>query len=372
LKHGTHCLAPGVRGKEHSMQQDPATQRTRVTDTLRSCFGFETFRPGQAEAILSLLAGQHTLVVMPTGAGKSLIYQLTALHRPGLTLVLSPLIALMKDQVDSLVAHGIPATCINSALSAEEQAQRLRALGEGALQLAYVAPERLRSVPFQEALSRVEVGLLAVDAAHCISQWGHDFRPDYLHIGTARESLGQPLTAALTATATPRVQGDIVRLLGIPSPTFVSLLTSRCPARSKRTIRRLAVLGSGLRNIHPRENLALAEVITQRGALVSEVRPDTPPSGPSLMARDRITSGLARAVIVVEAQERSGSLDTASRARRQGRWLLAVPGSPGTDALIAQGAGRLNPAALDFDALGDRIRARAVPGTKTQLGLWSR
>jgi DNA processing protein len=136
--------------------------------------------------------------------------------------------------------------------------------------------------------------------------------------------------------------------------------------------RTLAVLGSGLRNIHPRENLALAEVITQRGALVSEVRPDTPPSGPSLMARDRITSGLARAVIVVEAQERSGSLDTASRARRQGRWLLAVPGSPGTDALIAQGAGRLDPVALDFDTLGDRIRARAVPGTKTQLSLWSR
>jgi ATP-dependent DNA helicase RecQ len=188
-----------------------------LTTSLRTHFGFTAFRPGQAEAVENLLAGQHTLVVMPTGAGKSLIYQLAALHRPGLTLVISPLIALMKDQVDSLARHNIPATCINSALPTNEQARRLQAMTEGAFRLAYVAPERLRSTPFQEALRSVTVSLLAVDEAHCISQWGHDFRPDYLHIASARSQMGDPVTVALTATATPQVQDDIVRLLGLPS-----------------------------------------------------------------------------------------------------------------------------------------------------------
>ncbi len=184
---------------------------------LRTYFGFQTFRPGQEEAIGCLLAGQHTLVVMPTGAGKSLIYQLASLHHPGLTLVISPLIALMKDQVDGLTRRGIPATYVNSTLTADEQTRRLDALGRNAYRLVYVSPERLRNVAFGDALRRTTVGLLAVDEAHCISQWGHDFRPDYLHIAAARDALGQPLTAALTATATPQVQGDIIRLLGLPS-----------------------------------------------------------------------------------------------------------------------------------------------------------
>jgi ATP-dependent DNA helicase RecQ len=188
-----------------------------LTTTLHTRFGFAAFRPGQAEAIENLLASQHTLVVMPTGAGKSLIYQLAALHRPGLTLVLSPLIALMKDQVDSLARHNIPATYINSALPTNGQARRLQALAAGTFRLVYVAPERLRSTPFQEALRPITVSLLAVDEAHCISQWGHDFRPDYLHIAAARTPMGDPVTVALTATATPQVQDDIVRLLGLPS-----------------------------------------------------------------------------------------------------------------------------------------------------------
>jgi ATP-dependent DNA helicase RecQ len=184
---------------------------------LRTHFGFAAFRPGQAAAIENLLTGQHTLVVMPTGAGKSLIYQFAASHLPGLTLVLSPLIALMKDQVDSLARHNISATYINSALPTNEQVHRLQALARGACRLVYVAPERLRSVPFRDVLRRVTVGLLAVDEAHCISQWGHDFRPDYLHIATARPQMGDPLTVALTATATPQVQDDILRLLGLSS-----------------------------------------------------------------------------------------------------------------------------------------------------------
>jgi ATP-dependent DNA helicase RecQ len=199
------------------MGGDTAGILAQITNTLRSQFGFDAFRSGQAEAIQHLLEGKHTLVVMPTGAGKSLIYQLAALHCEGLTLVISPLIALMKDQVDSLTRHRIPATYINSTLPPGEQSRRLNAMSRGVFRLAYVAPERLRSVPFQEILSRVTVGLLAVDEAHCISQWGHDFRPDYLHIAAARAQMGNPLTAALTATATTQVQDDIVRLLGLPS-----------------------------------------------------------------------------------------------------------------------------------------------------------
>jgi ATP-dependent DNA helicase RecQ len=188
---------------------------------LQHHFGFSSFRPGQAEAVQSLLEGQHTLVVMPTGAGKSLIFQLSALLREGLTLVVSPLISLMKDQVDALTQRGILATCINSALPVGEQNARLQRLAQGAYHLVYVAPERLRSVPFLTALRGQKIGLLAVDEAHCISEWGHDFRPDYLHLAEARRRLGNPLTVALTATATPQVQADIVRLLELGEATRI-------------------------------------------------------------------------------------------------------------------------------------------------------
>ena len=192
-----------------------------LLESLRSHFGFDSFRAGQLDAIESLLSGQHALVVMPTGSGKSLIYQLAALHLPGQTLVISPLIALMKDQVDALNRRGIPATYVNSALSSEEQTHRLEAMARGDYRLVYVAPERLRSVPFREALEQVEVSLLAVDEAHCISQWGHDFRPDYLHIIDARERLNGVLTAALTATATPRVQNEIIQRLAMSPARMV-------------------------------------------------------------------------------------------------------------------------------------------------------
>jgi RecQ family ATP-dependent DNA helicase len=191
--------------------------RDSLLATLHLRFGLTTFRPGQAEAITHLLAGRHTLVVMPTGAGKSLIYQLAALHQSGVTIVLSPLIALMKDQVDNLTRRNIPATYINSMLSSEEQTRRLRALAAGVFQLVYIAPERLRSLSFRKTLEHLTVSLLAVDEAHCISQWGHDFRPAYLQINTARLQLGNPLTVALTATATAQVQDDIVQLIGLSS-----------------------------------------------------------------------------------------------------------------------------------------------------------
>lgn len=186
-----------------------------LTPILRASFGFAGFRPGQAEAIGSLLQGEHTMVVMPTGAGKSLVYQYFAVSRPGVTLVISPLISLMQDQVDALTRRGIAATFINSSIPAHEQIARLDAMAANEYRLVYVAPERLRSTAFQEALGRTKLALLAVDEAHCVSQWGHDFRPDYLHIAAARSRWGNPLTAALTATATPQVRSDIVKLLGI-------------------------------------------------------------------------------------------------------------------------------------------------------------
>lgn len=186
-----------------------------LTSSLHRYFGFNSFRAGQQEAIESILHGQHTLVVMPTGAGKSLIFQLAALQLDGIALVISPLVALMKDQVDSLTRRGIPATYINSTLPVHEQNLRLQNLSQNEYRLVYVAPERLRSVAFINAIRSQKISLLAVDEAHCISEWGHDFRPDYLHIAQARICMGNPLTVALTATATPKVQRDIVRILGL-------------------------------------------------------------------------------------------------------------------------------------------------------------
>ncbi len=181
-------------------------------------FGLSRFRPGQDQVISSVLSGRNTLVVMPTGAGKSLCYQLPATLLPGLTLVVSPLIALMKDQVEQLAARGIPATFINSSLSDLERADRMRRLRAREYKLLYVAPERFRSISFLETVSSLGVDLLAVDEAHCISQWGHDFRPDYALLGQVRKRLRPPRTVALTATATPEVRADIVRVLLMKDP----------------------------------------------------------------------------------------------------------------------------------------------------------
>ena len=182
---------------------------------LRDLFGFDEFRAGQREIAQSVVDGISALAVMPTGAGKSLCYQLPACVTGGVTIVVSPLIALMKDQVDSLYARGIPATCINSSQRWQDQQLRLRGISEGLYRIVYVAPERFKNRAFLDALEGVEVGVFAIDEAHCISQWGHDFRPDYLELGEVRQYLGEPVTLALTATATPEVQDDIVAQLGI-------------------------------------------------------------------------------------------------------------------------------------------------------------
>jgi ATP-dependent DNA helicase RecQ len=181
-------------------------------------FGLDAFRPGQADVIQAVLHGRNAVVVMPTGAGKSLCYQLPAVLLKGVTVVVSPLISLMKDQVEQLDERGIPATFINSTQSDLERAERLRKLKAGQYKLVYVAPERFRSASFVEALLDIGVDLFAVDEAHCISQWGHDFRPDYAMLGQVRKRLRPPRTVALTATATPEVQQDIVKSLLLKDP----------------------------------------------------------------------------------------------------------------------------------------------------------
>lgn len=181
-------------------------------------FGHACFREGQAEAVQASLAGRDVVLVMPTGSGKSLCYQLAALMLPGTTLVVSPLIALMKDQVDALERRGIAATCLNSALSPDEMAARLALLCAGRYKLVYVAPERFRNPRFLDALARVRIALFTVDEAHCISQWGHDFRPDYLNLRAALDRLEGARVMAVTATATPDVRDDIAAQLGLGVP----------------------------------------------------------------------------------------------------------------------------------------------------------
>ncbi|HEY1120293.1 MAG TPA: ATP-dependent DNA helicase RecQ, partial [Haloferula sp.] len=187
-------------------------------DALKKHFGHSGFLDGQDRVIEQITSGLDGLVVMPTGGGKSLCYQLPALCFEGVTLVVSPLIALMKDQVDALVAKGIPATLINSTVPWEEQKERLDGMRTGKWKLVYVAPERFRAESFLSALKGVEVSLFAVDEAHCLSQWGHDFRPDYMRLGKALDKIGRPQCVALTATATPVVRADILEVLKLREP----------------------------------------------------------------------------------------------------------------------------------------------------------
>jgi len=188
---------------------------------LRERFGFEVFRPAQKQVIDKVIAGENVLAVMPTGSGKSLCYQLPALALPGLTLVVSPLIALMKDQVDQLSRLGLPATVINSTVSREQQRSRLEQAIAGRIKLLFVAPERFQNDEFRARLEQSRVSLFAVDEAHCISLWGHDFRPDYLRLRHVIPQLKSPPVLALTATATPTVRRDILTQLEVAHATQI-------------------------------------------------------------------------------------------------------------------------------------------------------
>lgn len=194
----------------------------KARDLLQSTFGHQDFRANQEKIIKNLLAGNHCLVMMPTGMGKSLCYQIPALLSEGLTLVISPLIALMEDQVTALGNKGIDATFINSSLTSEQRQQKYQEVAAGHYKLLYVTPERFRKKEFLTILAKRTISLLAVDEAHCISEWGHDFRPDYTRLAEIRAMTGNPATIALTATATPDVQQDIIKQLGL-APQEVSV-----------------------------------------------------------------------------------------------------------------------------------------------------
>ena len=259
------------------MSDIPAADRAQLESALKQHFGFDYFLDGQTEAIWHVTRGRDVVLVMPTGAGKSLCYQLPALMLDGVTLVVSPLISLMKDQVDALQARGLPATFVNSTLSREELVRRLDGVLAGEYKLVYIAPERFRDRQFVEDLRRAEVSLIAVDEAHCISQWGHDFRPDYMRLRYAVEDWPEARLMALTATATPVVREDIRRELRLdgdarPAPAELVfgfardnlfLRVARCPDHAAKHARVRAVIdehGTGIVYCATRKNV---EAVTE-------------------------------------------------------------------------------------------------------------
>jgi ATP-dependent DNA helicase RecQ len=197
--------------------------RAALTSKLREYFGFRRFRPGQETVVRSALAGRDTLVLMPTGSGKSLCFQLPALELDGSTLVVSPLIALMKDQTEALQRKGFRAIAFNSTLPARERQEAEEALIRGETEFVYTTPEQLSKPAFRGLLRQAAIDLFVVDEAHCVSHWGHDFRPEYLELGTVIDELGHPTVLAMTATATDEVVDDILRQLRIPDAEIVHM-----------------------------------------------------------------------------------------------------------------------------------------------------
>ena len=196
--------------------------KTDIYQTLKDHFGFDAFRSGQEEVITTLLNGESAAAIFPTGSGKSLCYQLPALLLPGLTLVISPLIALMKDQIDSLKKQGIAAERLDSSLDAESYRNAINNIRTGQLKILFVAPERMSNERFLSIIKDQQLSLLAVDEAHCISAWGHNFRPDYLKLARAAKELCVERVLALTATATPKVSADMAEAFDIKDQNVIN------------------------------------------------------------------------------------------------------------------------------------------------------
>ncbi len=291
-----------------------SAKKQQLKDLLEIHFGYESFRPGQELAIDSILENKDTLVILPTGGGKSLIYQLPALVLDGVTLVVSPLIALMKDQVDSLERVGIPATFINSSISPQESAERWQRVLTGYYKIVYIAPERFYNQAFLAGLKDIKVSLFAIDEAHCISQWGHDFRPSYLRLKEAVNLVGRPPVVALTATATPEVREDIIKQLQLKNPTQVITGFSRpnlqfavIQAGNSQKIQYIIdtvadeALGSGIIYVGTRAKAdELAELLVEREveAVVYHAGMD---SNSRDWVQDSFMSGKARVVIATNA-----------------------------------------------------------------------
>src|SRR4051812_20253810 len=227
-----------------------------LLSALKKYFGYDSFRPHQHEIISDVLAGRDTFALLPTGGGKSLCFQLPAVLNEGLTVVVSPLIALMKDQVDQLTASGVFATCLNSSLPTDESKKRLRGLHNNSFKLLYVAPERLMLSGFLDDLKKWNPVLIAIDEAHCISEWGHDFRPEYRQIPTLRDIFPKTPFMPLTATATKRVRTDIVSSLRLHEPGIHIVSLKRENRRSRAWRRETAAYNQILKYAreHPNDS----------------------------------------------------------------------------------------------------------------------
>lgn len=290
-------------------------RKEQLMELLKIHFNYGSFRPGQERAIDNILHKKDTLVVLPTGAGKSLIYQLPALILEGITIVISPLIALMKDQVDSLEKVGIPATFINSSISPDETQKRLARVKSGFYKIIYIAPERFYNQIFISELKNIKVSLFAIDEAHCISQWGHDFRPSYMRLKEAIKFVGSPVVVALTATATPEVRDDIIAQLNLKDPDVVitgfarpNLQFAVMPATNGKKIESIinllttnTELGSGIIYVGTRSKAdELVEALTNNDVKAVVYHAGMDPESRSWV-QERFMTGEAQVVVATNA-----------------------------------------------------------------------